>query len=56
MIPHNYMNHFNITNLTDDTNLWISDSERQFSKLSDGVKNSVGIAPRLRRNLLGVVN
>jgi len=53
--PQNHVNS-QITNLTDDTTLWISDSEGQISELSDDVKNSVGMAPRLRRNLWGLVN
>ena len=53
--PQNHANS-QITNLTDDTTLWISDSEGQTSELSDDVRNSVGMAPRLRRNFLGLVN
>lgn len=46
-----------ITNLTDDTtSFWICDAEGSFSELSDDGNNSVGTAPRFRRNLSGVVN
>jgi hypothetical protein len=45
-----------ITNLTDDrTTLWICDTRRQFSELSDDGKDSEGTAPRLRRSLSGLL-
>jgi hypothetical protein len=45
------------TNLAaDKTSIWICDAGKSFSELSDDGKNSVGTAPRLRRNLSGVVN
>jgi hypothetical protein len=45
------------TNLKDDSKTFCRcDAERPFSELSDDGNNSVGTAPRLRRNLLGVLN
>jgi hypothetical protein len=46
-----------ITNLNDDRKTYCRcDAERSFSELSDDGKNCVGTAPRLRRNLSGVLN